>query len=207
MLRTTLTALYALRIANCELRNASPIMIPRSALLVLLTAYSPSEPDEQSYRLQMLDLAAAAVDPFGRDQYTPGHFTASAFVVHPDGDRVLLIHHGKIGIWVQPGGHVDPTDTDLIEAARREVAEETGITELHPIADGLFDIDVHVFPESPGQPRHLHFDLRFGFVAGDAAITPVDEVRDCRWVAWEDLASLGAGRSVLRPVGRLLGRP
>jgi 8-oxo-dGTP pyrophosphatase MutT (NUDIX family) len=120
---------------------------------------------------------------------------------------VLLIHHGKIGIWVQPGGHVDPEDTGLIEAARREVAEETGISDLRPIGEGLFDIDVHVFPEAAEQPRHLHFDLRFGFVAATAAITAVDEVRDCRWVAWEELESLGAGRSVLRPVGRLLGRP
>jgi 8-oxo-dGTP pyrophosphatase MutT (NUDIX family) len=182
-------------------------MISSSALIGLLTAYRPTEADEQSYRLQMLEVAAAAVDPTARDEYRPGHFTASAFILHPDGSRVLLVHHGKIGIWVQPGGHVDPEDTDLVAAARREVAEETGITELTPIGDGLFDIDVHTFPEGSGQPRHLHFDLRFGFVAGQDAIVTTDEVRDCRWVTWEELPALGVGRSVFRPVGRLLGRP
>jgi len=154
----------------------------------------------------MLDLAAAAVDPFGRDQYTPGHFTSSAFVLHPDGDRVLLIHHGKIGIWVQPGGHVDPEDIGLVEAAQREVAEETGIGDLTAIGDGLFDIDIHPFPATAKQPHHLHFDLRFGFVARTETIDATDEVRDCRWVAWEELAALEVGRSVTRPVGRMLGR-
>ncbi|OFW64764.1 MAG: hypothetical protein A2135_06275 [Actinobacteria bacterium RBG_16_67_15] len=182
-------------------------MIDRTTLIQLLTSYAPTDADEQSYRLQMLDVAAAAVDPFARDEYSPGHFTASGFIIHPDGERVLLVHHGKIGIWVQPGGHVDAEDDGLIQAARREVAEETGITDLTPITDGLFDIDVHEFPEGSGQPRHLHFDLRFGFVAGDGAITTTAEVRDCRWVAWEDLPGLGVGRSVVRPVGRLLGRP
>lgn len=180
-------------------------MIPRTALITLLTSYLPTDGDELAYRLQMLDLAAAAVDPFGRDQYTPGHFTASAFVLHPDGDRVLLIHHGKIGIWVQPGGHVDPGDPGLIEAAMREVAEETGVADLTPIGDGLFDIDIHEYPESPEQSRHLHFDLRFGFVAGSGVLAATEEVKDCRWVRLDELESLGVGRSVTRPVSRLLG--
>ncbi|MBI5158364.1 MAG: NUDIX hydrolase [Acidimicrobiia bacterium] len=178
---------------------------PRSELLRLLTAYDPLEPDEQRYRRQMLDAAAVTVDPFDRGEYVPGHFTASAFIIHPDGDRVLLIHHGKIGIWVQPGGHVDPGDPGLIEAAMREVAEETGVADLTPIGDGLFDIDIHEYPESPEQSRHLHFDLRFGFVAGSGVLAATEEVKDCRWVRLDELESLGVGRSVTRPVSRLLG--
>ena len=180
-------------------------MIPRTTLILLLTAYNPVEEDEQTYRLQMLDVAAAAVDPFDREEYSPGHFTASAFVLHPDGERVLMVHHGKIGIWVQPGGHVEPSDKSLISAAQREVAEETGITRLTAITDDLFDIDVHVFPETAGQPRHLHFDLRFGFVAADGAVSTTDEIRDCRWTRWDQLSAIGAGRSIMRPVRRLLG--
>lgn len=178
---------------------------PRTQLLRLLTAYSPGDPDEQRYRAAMLDLAAVAHDPFDRHEYLPGHFTASAFVIHPDGDRLLLVHHDKIGIWVQPGGHVEPDDGSLIEAAAREVAEETGVSRLTPIGDAIVDVDVHVFPAGSGQPRHLHFDLRFGFVAGSGTIAATEEVRDCRWVTSAELAALGVDRSVLRPVGRLLG--
>jgi len=179
--------------------------VPRADLLHLLAAYAPTDPDELRYRTEMLDLAAVAHDPFDRHEYAPGHFTASAFVIHPDGDRVLLVHHGRIGIWVQPGGHVDPDDARLIEAAAREVTEETGVVDLTPIGDGIVDVDVHVFPEGSGQPRHLHYDLRFGFVAGSGTLAATEEVRDCRWVTPEQLVALGVDRSVLRPVGRLLG--
>ncbi|MFY1633651.1 NUDIX domain-containing protein [Solwaraspora sp. WMMB335] len=36
------------------------------------------------------------------------------------------MHHRKIGLWLYPGGHVDPNETPA-EAAVREVVEETGV--------------------------------------------------------------------------------
>ena len=38
---------------------------------------------------------------------------------------ILLLVHRRLGIWLQPGGHVDPGETPW-EAARRETVEETG---------------------------------------------------------------------------------
>lgn len=178
----------------------------RDELLRLLTGYQPTEVDEQGYRMRMLDLAAVAMDPFDRYSYAPGHFTASAFVLHPAGDRILLIHHGKLDIWVQPGGHIDPGDGAIIDAAAREAAEETGVAGLTPIVPGLVDVDIHEFPARPDQSFHHHFDLRFGFVAGDDRLDGSDEVHECRWASWEDLVALGVDRSVLRPAARLLGR-
>jgi 8-oxo-dGTP pyrophosphatase MutT (NUDIX family) len=192
---------HALRIAHCALL---PDMASRAELLSLLTAYEPSDPDEQGYRIRMLDLAAVAHDPFRRTDYDPGHFTASGFVVHPDGDRLLLIHHARLGIWVQPGGHVDPADPSLLEAARREIIEETGIARLHPVTDALVDIDIHRFGPSGDQPEHLHFDVRFAFVADRADLNPNSEVLEAVWVTHEELHGLGANRSVLRPAGKLL---
>jgi hypothetical protein len=37
------------------------------------------------------------------------HYTASA-VVLDDSDRVLLVHHNKVGQWLYPGGHTDPNE-------------------------------------------------------------------------------------------------
>lgn len=155
--------------------------------------------------MRMLDLAAAADLPFSRYEYTPGHFTASGFVVHPEGDRMLLIHHGRLGIWVQPGGHVEPDDTTVLGAAMREIAEETGITDVVPVSPGLADIDIHVFPETSDQPRHLHFDLRFAVVAPDDRLSALDGVLDARWVGLDGLAELEVGRSITRPLTKLLG--
>jgi 8-oxo-dGTP pyrophosphatase MutT (NUDIX family) len=128
-------------------------------------------------------MGCCRVDPFVRDEYSPGHFTASAFILHPDGEPVLLVHHGKIGIWVQPGVTSILRMSGSSLAARREVAEETGITDLTPITDGCSTSTC--MPPKLRQPRHLHFDLRFGS-PGDGAITTTAEVRDCRWVAWRN---------------------
>ncbi|MBP4044893.1 NUDIX hydrolase [Chromobacterium violaceum] len=53
------------------------------------------------------------------------HFTASAFVLTPH-HEVLLLRHRKLGVWLYPGGHVERHETPD-EAALREVREETGI--------------------------------------------------------------------------------
>lgn len=175
----------------------------RAELLRLLTAYRAVDAEEETNRLAVLDLVAAAHDPFDRYSYSPGHVTASGWVIHPDGDRVLLIHHAKLDIWVQPGGHVDPGDEDLVLAARREIAEETGLTDLEPVG-GIVDVDVHPFPARGDQPDHRHFDVRFAFVSRTADLEHNDEAHDARWVGLDDLADLGVDRSVVRPAEKLL---
>jgi 8-oxo-dGTP pyrophosphatase MutT (NUDIX family) len=177
----------------------------RADLITLLASYVPVDDDERAYRLRMLDLAAASLDPFSRHEHTPGHFTVSGFVVHPAGDRILLVHHERLGIWVQPGGHVEPGDPGLLHAARREITEETGLEALRPITPGLIDVDVHEFPASADLPGHLHFDLRFGFVSAHEVARALDGALEVRWVADSELAELGVDRSVTRPANKLLG--
>lgn len=178
----------------------------RQALLALLVAYSPHDAAERGYLARMQDLAAALTDPFARDAFAPGHFTASAFVVHPSQSRLLMVHHAKLGRWLQPGGHIDPGDTGPGAAAGREVAEETGITALEAGGGGLLDVDVHLFPARPGgDPRHEHFDLRFLFRARDTVAAPGEEVRDVGWVSLAGLDGMGVDRSVLRPAAKALG--
>ena len=136
------------------------------------------------------------------DQLASGHFTASGFVVSPDRSSLLLMHHAKLGKWLQPGGHIEPDDPDLESAARREVGEETGLQDFQSI--GLLDLDVHPFPERREEPAHDHLDVRWGFVAGNERILVGDGTTEVRWVplgevaAWEDRPSLS------RPARKLL---
>ncbi|MFT3786374.1 MAG: NUDIX hydrolase [Tepidisphaeraceae bacterium] len=123
-----------------------------------------------------------------------GHLTASGVVVDRARSRVLLVHHNALDRWLQPGGHIEPTDASLLDAAIREVVEETGLaaSELKPIGrrtqDGQLlpvDIDSHAIPARPskGEGPHTHHDFRFAFeYTGDQAFTlQAEEVHDARW--------------------------
>jgi 8-oxo-dGTP pyrophosphatase MutT (NUDIX family) len=143
-----------------------------------------------------LELARVSA-PTDRNRFDPGHFTASGFVVSPDGASLLLIHHRRLNRWLQPGGHIDPEDTSPIAAAIREVMEETGI-ETEPITDGLIDLDIHPIPPRAPEPEHEHFDLRFALRALDDRLVADDEVYDARWVPWAHVGSYDVDESGLR---------
>ena len=132
-------------------------------------------------RERLLRLAEETAEPFSRDQFEPGHFTASGFVVSPDGGSTLLVYHRRLDRWLQPGGHIDPSDGSVEAAARREVVEETGVV-LSDAPGRLIDLDVHPIPAGKGEPEHCHFDIRFRFTASDTMlVADRSEVRDARW--------------------------
>jgi 8-oxo-dGTP pyrophosphatase MutT (NUDIX family) len=150
---------------------------------------------------RVLELARCG-ESTDRNRFDPGHFTASGFVVSPDGSSLLLIHHRRLDRWLQPGGHIDPGDTSPIAAAAREVAEETGVA-VEPILPDLIDLDIHPIPPRAPEPAHEHFDLRFAFRAKGKSLVTADEVFDAIWVRWGDLDAYGVDASVVRATGIL----
>ena len=178
----------------------------RRALRELLDAHFPADERESDHLESLLALLEIPGDPFARDTFTPGHFTASAFVVSPDGGSILLIHHAKLERWLQPGGHFEPSDDDVFAAAAREVREETGLVAFAPVAAGqLFDVDVHDIPGRKKDPHHRHYDLRVLFRASTDAIAAGDGVTGARWVPLGEVDAAGADESVARAVRKLRG--
>jgi 8-oxo-dGTP pyrophosphatase MutT (NUDIX family) len=131
--------------------------------------------------------------PFDR-RIAEGHLTGSAVVVSAPGDRVLLLHHRKLGRWLQPGGHAEPGERDGEVVALREAREETGIEglALHPSAPRPLDVDVHPIPARRDEPAHRHLDLRYLVVApaGATLRRQAAEARALRWFTWDELAAL-----------------
>jgi 8-oxo-dGTP pyrophosphatase MutT (NUDIX family) len=163
----------------------------RANLLAELRAYVPSDAREAAMRARLVAFVAAHDDAFERT-LVAGHVTASAWIVDPARARALLAHHRKLG------GHADG-DPDVRRAALREAREESGLTSLRFVADGIYDLDVHPIPARPGEPAHDHYDVRFALEADPAEpVVTSEESHALAWIALGDLASYGADESVLR---------
>jgi 8-oxo-dGTP pyrophosphatase MutT (NUDIX family) len=149
------------------------------ALLAAITALTPIDERERESIDEVIALAPTLENPFS-ETTNETHLTASAIVV---GTRGTVLHrHKKLGIWVQPGGHIDDGESGAA-AALREANEETGLVLAHPVAGPLmFHVDVH-----PGPRGHRHFDLRYLILAGDQDPAPgQDESQEIGWFSFID---------------------
>jgi 8-oxo-dGTP pyrophosphatase MutT (NUDIX family) len=151
----------------------------------VITAYEPQTTADSAIRQGFLGFLAARPDAMWRS-CSPGHLTASALVVEPSRRLVLLTLHPRVGSWVQVGGHCEPGDHTLLDAASREAREESGIGSLSfdPSPLGL---DVHPITCSLGIPTR-HYDVRFLALAPDGAEPVIsDESLDLQWFSWDAL--------------------
>jgi 8-oxo-dGTP pyrophosphatase MutT (NUDIX family) len=167
------------------------------AVLTGWTATSPAADAARQRTLTLLDAGPVAMTRAHR----PGHVTASALVVDPDG-RLLLCLHGRFHRWMQLGGHCELTDETLAAAALREATEESGLAGLRIHSEPV-DVDVHPVrcagPDGgPAEPS-AHFDVRFAVVCPPGAVERVSaESHALGWFAPDALpAPLAHGTAQL----------
>lgn len=146
---------------------------------------------------------------------TTRHFTSTVYVVNEG--ATALHHHERIDSWLPPGGHID-RDELPIEAARREVREETGQTVTIP-GDGRTKIgpDSYELPEpvhlnlhdihhyDDGSVGHQHIDFLYYGTVPSREITPADGERQdvhWEWFTREDLENDDRLTAEVRALGR-----
>ncbi len=150
--------------------------------------------------VMLLDSSPA---PFSRRQFEPGHITCTGLVLAPDGERLLLVHHRRLDRWLLPGGHVEPSDPEIWDAARREVIEETGAVLAANGGPRLVSLDVHGIPPRRNEPYHLHHDLVFHFRALSEELQASEEARDVAWCRPDEFDYYNLPGNVRRAYSRL----
>lgn len=166
-----------------------------------LAAFAPHSPGASAAQHHASTyLARHGTAALGRG--LPEHLTASTLVLDPGGERTLLCFHRKGGFWVQPGGHVDPTDPGLLAGALRELREETGLEHLLAHSTAPVDIDRHRLGDGFGACA-WHIDV--GFVVVARPEDPLAVSHESTDVAWWPVDALPPGS--VPGLARRLERP
>lgn len=163
--------------------------------VLVLKAYEGQDELRQVY----LDHLAAHPDGMWK-ACRQGHITASALVVDPSRERVLLTLHRKLRMWLQMGGHCEPGDAGVAAAALREATEESGIGGLTLLPGGPVRLDRH------STPCAWHLDVQYAALAAPGAVEAIsDESLDLRWFPYAEVAEVADG-SVVRLLEATLAR-
>ncbi|WP_461099307.1 NUDIX hydrolase [Spirosoma luteolum] len=166
-----------------------------------------TDPAEQAMTRQTLAFVTAQPACFERTLLI-GHVTGSAFIVSPDRQQTVLIHHRKLNRWFQPGGHADG-DPDIAGVALREAQEETGLTRLTVVGmkageAPIFDVDVHPIPARGSEPAHLHYDIRYLIEADPAEpFGETDEIQGIRWFSLKEAEFIADSPSITRMLHKI----
>lgn len=155
-----------------------------------IAAYCPVNEQELRDKELILSFLAQNEDAFCRSNRI-AHMTASAWVVNPGRDKVLMVYHRIFDSWSWTGGHADG-ERDLLSVALREVGEETGIGCPRAVTEDIFSLEVLTVDghEKHGEyvPSHLHLNVTYLVEADDRDALRVcpDENSGVRWFTPED---------------------
>jgi 8-oxo-dGTP diphosphatase len=118
-------------------------------------------------------------------------------------DRVLLIHHKRLGTWLPVGGELDSDETPA-EAAVRELEEETGLRGTFvPIPGAVTGTPqgLLAYEEHHAGSKGLHMNFCFLMSVPSQDVVPNGEFTEHRWVGRYD--TLEAPQNVVELVGRI----
>lgn len=125
-----------------------------------------------------------------------GHIVASGFIYAKEESKFLMVFHKDLKCYLYPGGHINRDDKNTLEAAIREIQEETALKSLKEVKvcpNDLvpFDIDIHKinYNKRLNLQSHYHYDFRYLFTIDKIENVHIDtdELKDYKWINRDEL--------------------
>lgn len=119
------------------------------------------------------------------------HFCVSVYVYDENEKKVLLVKHKKMGLWVQPGGHVEPNES-MEEAAVREVYEETGL-KVELLGNRVPRDCDYILPlaiqKNMVKDDHIHMDFVYvaRVIGNNELVQNVEETDGIKWYSLDEI--------------------
>ncbi|MCI8810532.1 MAG: NUDIX hydrolase [Oscillibacter sp.] len=128
-----------------------------------IQGFCPWNRQEERDRGELLRRLTSGEELYTRDNAS-AHLTASAWVVSPDRQQILLAYHNLYNSWAWLGGHADG-DHDLLAVALREVREESGLEDVRPVSSDIYSLEILTVDghEKWGEyvSSHLHLNVTY----------------------------------------------
>lgn len=165
-------------------------IVDRKTLISALKAYQPFNEQEFKDKCEILRRLESGEELTLRENAS-AHLTASAWVINRDMTKVLMAYHNLYDSWAWLGGHVDGS-YDLLNVALREVKEESGLTTVEPVFEGIYSVEILTVDghEKKGEyvSSHLHLNLTFLFMGDEeeSLRSKPDENQDVAWFTLEE---------------------
>lgn len=186
----------------------------KNILLTILKKYLEIFPEEKDRQTELLNYLNSHKDnEITNWNNFDGHIVAGGFIYSKKDNKFLVLYHKDLKMYLYPGGHIDANDKNPLEAAKREIQEETGLFNLEQFIienDELLpiDIDTHIigYNERLNLPQHYHFDFRYLFIIDriENINIDVDELENNKWIKINDLYNDSNYRNVANKIEKLL---
>ena len=151
-----------------------------------ISEYKPYDEREKEDKEVMLKFIENNGDVLTRDNKI-AHFTASAWITNKEKTKVLMIYHNIYDSWAWVGGHADGDD-DLYHVVVKEIKEETGLTNIKPLVNGIYGLNIVTVDNHIKRGKivnsHLHLDVEYVFEAdeNDSIRIKEDENSGIKWI-------------------------
>ncbi len=159
----------------------------------LVSRLQPGDELEDEHRSAALTWLSGTDDVFRRVKPAtpPQHLVSYVVPVAADG-RILLVDHINAGLWLPPGGHVEPGEDPAL-TARREIREELGLGDAGLSPSPIF----LTITRTVGQD-HGHTDVSLWYVlscTGEEELRPdAGEFTAVRWWTRAELSDADPAR-------------